>query len=296
MVVPHSGPASPPGHHAGPWALRRWHKLLRSARKPWRHKLTSLLHGLDRVAAPVQVRRRGLVHAARDPRTPSGLSITLTSYPARFPTLALTLRSLLSQSMRPDQVVLCLHAADLPHLPANVLALLPFGLTLLPHPQDLRVYLKAIPAMRREPERTWITADDDVCYPPDWLAGLWAAHRAAPAAVIARRTHLMRFAADGRPASYAVWQRQTASLRPDDPHFLTGIGGVLYPPGCLHAHALDEGRFLSLSPDANDEWLTWLRSLKVGLFKRNARALGNDACIAAMVRVYGHECLHSRCT
>lgn len=312
-VAQHGKPTPAGEATATPWAVRRWRKLLRTARKPLRHKASSLVHGLKRVVAPALVHSRCLQLAREDARVASGLSVTLTSHPPRYPTLALTLRSLLNQSVAPDRVVLCVHVDDLPQLPAAVLALRERGLTILPQQCNLRVYLKAIPALRWLPGTTWVTADDDVFYPPDWLAGLQAAHRAEPRAVIARRTHLMRFAADGSPLHYALWQRQTESLAHGDPHFLTGIGGVLYPPGSLHAHALDEARFMSLSPDADDVWLnwmvrlrgtpirrvgdnkepvTWLSSQRVGLFRRNSRARGNDDCIAAMVQAYGHACLH----
>ena len=51
------------------------------------------------------------------------LIVSLTSYPKRFSTLHLTLKSLLTQSVRPDRVILWLAEADKNAVPPAVAAL-----------------------------------------------------------------------------------------------------------------------------------------------------------------------------
>lgn len=295
----------------------RWQKLARSLEKPWRHKARSVGHGFKRVFAPMLTRAEWAFHSRRPhPATirATRLSITLTSYAPRFGTLALTLQSLLNQSTPADEVVLWVHAPDAELLPESVTRLRKHGLRIVPCERDLRVYLKSIPALRSEPNTVWVTADDDVRYPRDWLASLLAGHRAEPSAVICRRAHLMKFAESGGLLPYKSWAKQTHFTGPDAPLFVTGVGGVLYPPGCLHADVTDEERFVSLSPNADDIWLnwmlrlrgtrvrrvgdnaepvTWLSSQRVTLFKSNARGNNNDECLDRMGSAYGFDCLRT---
>ncbi|MBA3596575.1 MAG: hypothetical protein H0W40_04260 [Methylibium sp.] len=284
--------------------------------KPWRHKLASISQGLRRLLAPARTRIEWCLPWRR-PQAASDIAmrvcVTLTSYPPRFPTLALTLKTLLNQSTRADEVVLWLYAPHAALLPRSVTCLQARGLRIALCDDDWRVYKKAIPALMSDPAAVWVTADDDVCYPRDWLASLLAGHRAHPSAVICQRAHLVQFDEAGRPRRYHVWPKQTERTGPDAPLFFTGIGGVLYPPGCLHSDATDDARFLCLSPDADDIWLnwmvrmqgtpivrvgatsepvTWLGSQKASLFKSNARGSGNDECIARMGAAYGFACLH----
>src|SRR5262245_44945290 len=66
--------------------------------------------------------------AAADQPGDAGLIISLTSHAPRFGTLALTLKSLLLQSLRPARVVLWIGRRDVALLPAEVRELAPFGL------------------------------------------------------------------------------------------------------------------------------------------------------------------------
>lgn len=288
---------------------------MRSLRKPWRHRLRSMGHGLARLSAPCRTRVESTLRAGR----PFGhhgvagrLVITLTSYPPRFGSLALTLQSLLNQSVRADDVVLWLHAPDVAKLPRAVKRLQREGLRIAACERDWRSYKKIVPALLGEPDTIWVTVDDDVYYPRHWLASLVAGHRADPAAVICGRAHLPRFDAAGGLLPYGRWIKQTPLGGDDDPLFFTGIGGVLYPPRCLHPDATDAWRFSALSPDADDIWLnwmvrlqgtrirrvgdngqpvTWLGSQGVSLFKRNARGSGNDIALERMAQAYGVACL-----
>lgn len=232
---------------------------------------------------------------------PGYLVVSLTSYPARFPTLSLTLRSLLSQDMAPDRLVLWIASEHMDMLPANVLALQQHGLEIRPCP-DLGSFKKIIPALQAFPDYSILTADDDVHYPKDWLRRFVEEYR-DPSEVLCQRAR-GAVVSNGQFASYRTWKVLTA---PDiGPHvFPTGMAGILYPPHCLDGCAAD---FMELCPNGDDIWLYWMarrngcvhrliapagkfiawpKSQRVALWRSNNTGTENDRHIAAMVATYG---------
>lgn len=231
------------------------------------------------------------------------LIVTLTSYPQRFGTLALTLKSLLTQSMRPDAVVLWIAHDDLPLLPDAVKALTREGLSIRGC-EDLRSYKKLVPALSAFPGAVLVTADDDLYYWRDWLAGLVEAHREG-GEVVCYRAHWVP--GDGRP--YKMWTANIGPSGPDGAILPTTGGGVLYPPGVFGPHATEQALFSNLSPDADDLWFyfmlrtegravrkigrprrfrPWAGSQKTSLYALNADPIaGNDAKFARLADVFG---------
>ena len=121
-------------------AIRRWKRERRIAR-----------------AEAEILARRGepAPHGLRSP-----LIVSLTSYPARFGSLHLVLRSLLTQSVRADRVVLWLDEGDEHLLPPAVTSL---GVETRICPR-WRSYKKIIPTLMEWPEAHIVTADDDIYY------------------------------------------------------------------------------------------------------------------------------------
>ncbi|MEO5598400.1 MAG: hypothetical protein ABIQ66_07245 [Novosphingobium sp.] len=192
------------------------------------------------------------------------LTLSLTSYPARFPTLALTLRSLLDQTVMPDRTVLWIAHADYASLPADVLTLVEHGLQ-IEVCDDMRSYKKLIPALHAFPGSAIVTADDDVFYPPDWLDSLLTAASAAPGAITAHRSHRAKIGSDGRFAPYASWDMAVADLKDTPPDLLlfpTGHGGIFYPPGSLDDRVTSPALFQRLCPTADDVWFFWMGRLR----------------------------------
>lgn len=228
------------------------------------------------------------------------LVVSLTSYPARFAALELVLRSILTQSVAADRVILWLDAGDEDRLPPGVRAL---GVEVRVCP-NWRSYKKIVPTLAEAPEAYVVTADDDVHYRADWLEGLVAR---AGAGVVCHRAHrvLLR---DGRPAPYGEWQRNIGAPEAGPLVFPTGVGGVLYAPGVFHPDVTDSELFQRLAPSADDVWLYWMHRLrgsrpeKIGgryriiewpgsqaqnLRAGNLAGDGNDRAVAAMLAHYG---------
>lgn len=235
------------------------------------------------------------------------LVVSLTSYPARYPTLALTLESLLGQSVRPDHLILWIAHQDMDALPSEVMALKHRGLEIQAC-EDLRSYKKIVPALETFPNAFIATADDDLYYPADWLAKLVSHHQPGTKAIIAHRIHRIALGENGFPASYGDWTWNLANAEQCDPlHFPTTGAGVLFPPGSLHGDTCDRARFQSLCPDADDIWLYWMAGLQgysartCGRYRgltewpeADTKALhhgnlrgGNDRQIQAMIDHYG---------
>lgn len=260
--------------------------------------------------------RRAIKTVARFPHIESGkphgldgrLVVTLTSYPPRFPTLGWTLRSILDQTVRPDHTILWLTEKDLSCLPNDVRALEAHGLEIRTC-ADLRSYKKLIPALEAYPDAWFVTADDDVYYPPDWLEGL--VDHAGRGTVVATRVHLAQLDDSGRFLPYSDWVMNTHHLRPVSPQtrlFPTGVGGVLYPPDAFAKEVADEQAFMRLCPYGDDIWffwmarlagtdhartpagfeiLAWPKSQDVGLFQENQVNSRNDPQVRNMEQVFG---------
>jgi hypothetical protein len=190
---------------------------------------------------------------------PGELVVSLTSYPPRFATLHLTLRSLLLQSVAPDRLTLWIARGDLPGLPSAVRDLEAFGLE-IHECEDLRSYKKLVPALERFPEAFIATADDDLYYPPDWLGLLVGAVDTNRTVIVARRAVRLERTPAGRLAPFKDWQHdvQDERARRPSPDLMpeTG-GGALYPPHSLHPKVTDRSLFERLAPTGDDLWFYW---------------------------------------
>ena len=189
---------------------------------------------------------------------PGRLVVSLTSYPKRFKGLATTLKTLLSQEVRADFVVLWIYKDDAHLLPPNVLRLRSKGLSIRLVDVDMLSYKKLIPALAEFNDAYIATADDDIYYPRDWLSMLVSAVKLERREVVGLRGRWIEFEADGSFAPYIRWklldQETSASARV----LLTGGAGTLYPPNCFAAEVADVDTFLSLSPSTDDLWFYFL--------------------------------------
>ncbi|MFK0690114.1 hypothetical protein ACFX5Q_18180 [Mesorhizobium sp. IMUNJ 23033] len=195
-----------------------------------------------------QIRSEGRAHAL-----PGQLIVSLTSYPPRYPTLALTLKCLLCQSVQADKTVLWIAAEDIGSLPKAVTDLRADGLEIRPCKNN-RSYKKIIPTLAAFPQAFIVTADDDVYYSSRWLEKLVAA--VGEKTIVCHRAHAVKFDDLGNPAPYKEWHFDKSEASPV--LFPTGVGGILYPPGSLAPEVSDEDKFLNLCPNADDVWLFWM--------------------------------------
>jgi hypothetical protein len=244
----------------------------------------------------------------RPHRLPGVLVVSLTSYPARFGTLSLTLRSLLLQTVRPDHTVLWIAHADMPLLPKSVTRLQAAGLEIRAT-DDIKSYKKIFPALDAFSSAFICTADDDLYYWPTWLEELIEGVNTADHIVTCHRAHQIAFDSKGKFLPYQEWVPETRVRGTLDSLFPTSGSGVLFPPGVL-AHAADDREAaLSLCPSGDDIWLywigrrngaiyktvgrwreplTWRGSQREALWPNNILNGGNDEQIRKMAARYGY--------
>lgn len=236
-------------------------------------------------------------------RLPGQLIVSLTSYPARFGTLGLTLNGLLRQSVKADQIILWLDEEDVKKIPRGIADIPELQISICP---PWRSYKKIVPTLLENPDAFIVTADDDIHYPHDWLAGLVSAV-AGGAKVACYRAHRV-ILYNNAPAPYKNWQHNIAHVDRSRLVFLTGVSGAIYAPGALHVDTTRADLFTTLAPSSDDVWLYWMYRLngvevqKIGsrarilewegsqsrsLRDENAHGDGNDRAIAALMERYG---------
>lgn len=245
-----------------------------------------------------------------------GLVVSLTSFPERFSTLSLTLKSLFMQAnVRPEQIVLFLAKGDADMLPGNVLKLRRWGLKVREVENDYKSYNKLIHALQLFPNHNIVTVDDDVCYPAELLQALLKGVKDHPGAVVCWRGHEFGEIGPRNFKPYSDWSFWTEHVGPSNRIWFTGKGGVLYSPGSLCPAVNNADLFLRLAPTADDVWFNWMArmantpivrsggnykfpswkvSQQITLSRNNSPAGGgNDKAIIRMAAHFGQPWLDS---
>ena len=189
--------------------------------------------------------------------------ISLTSYGRRVnETLHFTLFSLLSQSVKPDKIVVWLGVNEWHNgnLPKTLKKLTDFGVE-IKFCKDIGPFTKIIPSLREFPDSVIVTADDDLYYPKNWLKKLLDCRAENPEKICIHRAHEITFT-DGKINPYVQWKHAVKQTQNPENLFITGVGGVLYPPDSLGKNATNEELFLKLSPKADDVWLWAMAKLQ----------------------------------
>lgn len=182
---------------------------------------------------------------------------SLTTFPERITTVKETIKTLLLQTCKPDELVLWLATEQFPDgeksLPKDLLDLKQFGLT-IKWCNDIKSYKKLIPALKEYPDDIIITFDDDIYYDKNVIELLYNSYLKYPDCISANRGNRLELLGD------KIKVLKTAKLywiRYKDSTFrntITGCGGVLYPPHCLSEEATNESKFMSIMPTQDDVW------------------------------------------
>lgn len=201
------------------------------------------------------MRKRGVSDCTGAPQ----LIISLTTAVTRIHELHYCVYSLLTQSYRPDAVILWLTKDTFPggeaDIPPKLRALQQWGLSIRWCDTDMGGFSKLKPAMREYPGAVVVAADENVFYGPDWLADLWKAYQASDKRTcIACQARRVAFREDGI-LPYSRWLRIVPPAVPSYHHFAVGDAGVLYPPQSLHWGALDDEKTKCLCSSCVDVWL-----------------------------------------
>lgn len=230
----------------------------RRLRHLWRHPDVAL--NLARLAAHNRLVRHPL---GVDDGT--GPIVSLTTYPPRLHSVYLAIESIFNQTVPPAAVYLWLYKGEIgeANIPPELKRLRRRGLQIEFVPENPKAAKKLVYAVRRFPHRPIVTADDDVIYPPDWLGRLLAAHAETPDFVVCHRGHTLVPNGDRQLMPYN--QCINNNLNGAEPSFNllpTGVGGVLYPAGCLDERVHDLDLMERLCPTADDVWFKAMALLR----------------------------------
>lgn len=189
--------------------------------------------------------------------------VSLTSFPARFDSLHLVIKSILCQSMKPDRLILFLDdTVSVDILPESLTALKKYGLEIEFRSYNMKPHKKYYYAMKEHPESIVITIDDDIMYPNDLISTLYECHKKFENCVIATRSHRILFDNNGQIKKYNQWKWMDESTNtPSMELMATGCGGVLYPAHCMSDKLLDYELIKDLSLNADDLWLKVMQVL-----------------------------------
>lgn len=182
--------------------------------------------------------------------------VSLTTYGKRIHDVALTIESLMQQSMKVNRIVLWLDESFNGQPLPNLLYLQQNRGLEINYCEDIRSYKKLIPQMHATPDAAIISADDDILYDYDVLEHLILAYLKNPHMIHCCRVHRMLFDINGKLMPYNQWDSRCSQLGTDKRNFLTGVGGVLYPPHSLNDEMFNEDVFMDICPNADDIWFT----------------------------------------
>jgi hypothetical protein len=210
------------------------------------------MHKAGRAAA-LATRNRACRSDAVD--SDGGPPVSLTSHGRRIRTVHLAIESIAAGTLRPSRLILWLDDADAVACPTPGLRrLIRRGLEVR-HTVGYRPHTKYYPYVQSRDvhEVPLVTADDDLMYPPEWLARLMRTHALDPGTNTAHRSREVSFVGD-RLAPYSSWPevaRGPASAR----NLATGTWGHVMTPAMLEALRDRHDEFMRRSPAADDLWL-----------------------------------------
>ena len=197
----------------------------------------------------------GLNQEERDEK----IIVSLTTFPERINKIHIVINQLLTQTVKPDKLILWLAENQFPNkekdLPEKLLKLKDYGLTIA-WCEDLRSYKKLIPTLRDYKNEIIITYDDDIYYEKDSIEKLFKAYLKDKNCIHANRYSKLYFKKDSWKLYKAknLYFDLNSNKKPDYKNTIIGCGGVLYPPNSLSQEVLNVEKFKSLIPTQDDIW------------------------------------------
>ena len=218
--------------------------------------------------------------------TDHDIIVSVTTHGKRIHEVSLAIESIMQQTMKPNRIVLWLDDSYRGQsLPMSLSLQQKRGLE-ISYCDNLKSYIKLLPQMRQTPDDAIITIDDDVFYEYDVLEHLIQAYLSAPERIHCCRAHRIRLEKDGSLMPYDQWDVRICDSGTSHLLFLTGVGGVLYPPKCLDPEVFNQKVFMDICPDADDIWFTAM-AIKQGtlinkVFTRDER--GEDYLVNSYIK------------
>ena len=208
--------------------------------------------------------------------------VSLTSTGSRISNIMPALNSLISQSRKPDLIILWLGKDE--SYPAQMIKKIRKKGITIRFREDLGPHTKYYHAFREYKNDLIITVDDDIIYHKKMVEELYSTYLRHKGCVIARRVNRMRFDHSRKLLRYTdwIWEYRDAKAPAYD-LLATGVGGILYPPKILKLKCWENKDFLNVCPWADDIWLKFCElsaDIKIKAVHNSRYALDviNKAC------------------
>lgn len=190
--------------------------------------------------------------------------VSLTSFPARIGIVWQVIECMLRQSYQPFKVILWLSRDQFPSqdsIPQSLTERVGDVFEIRLVDGDIRSHKKYYYAFKEFPNKTIITVDDDIYYDPNTIKRLLDTSNQYSKCIVSNHTRQIAFDNEKQLKPYKTWRRD---ILPNETCDLVqiGIGGVLYPPSCLHEMVLNKDLFVKLAPLADDIWLNMMARLE----------------------------------
>lgn len=198
----------------------------------------------------------GVINSDRETK----IIVSLTSHPKRIKSVVKTIKTLLTQTLKPDKVILWLAVEQFINkekdLPIELLNLKEYGLS-IEWCEDIRSYKKIVPTLINYPDNIIITVDDDIYYANNTIEVLYNSYLNNPKCIHANRCDWLKevtienVICERTKELFLDKHRAQSSYR----NRLTGYGAVLYPPNSLHSDVIKKDIFMNTIPTHDDVWL-----------------------------------------
>ena len=243
----------------------------------------------------------------RQSQTQAKAVISMTTYPKRFEFAVRSLKSLIMQDTQPKRIILFLFVEDFPKRD-YFSRLARYGIEIESYPQNLKSFLKIIPALERYSNEVIVSADDDMYYRQNWLSQLLEGSNKHPNSIVGHRGIRIAFEEGGGIKPYSDWVQERSEYFGSDV-VLTSVGGIIYPPKILSENVLNMKLALKLTPNNDDFWIFfiaiqegvkqgviktsnqdpyyWFRSQRMALWRTNVSENNNDKQLVELVNYFG---------
>ena len=195
--------------------------------------------------------------------------VSVTSHPARFNALALSLSALKSQILQPQSINVFIAETDMAVLPDSIKELEKSGFIKISPCEDLGSGKKLIPALKAQSNLPIITIDDDLYFENDLFLHLMINHYLYPNAIIAARVHQLAVNDSKDVLPFSTWHKHyDLSEGPSNDLMPTSGAGTLFPPKAMHEDASNAALYRELSHNTDDLWWYFQARRKGTLVRR----------------------------
>ena len=184
--------------------------------------------------------------------------VSMTTFPARISYVHLSIKSLLSQTVKPGKIILWIAKEQFRdvEIPVHLQKLCEYGLEIRYCEEDLLAHKKYYYAMCEFPDHIIVTYDDDIIYPEDSLEKLLRMHDRHPNAIICNRGREIKVE-NGEVMPYRYWKvsGHVPAGKPCYGVMASTGAGTLYPPHCMPEETFDVEKIRQLALTADDLWM-----------------------------------------